>query len=398
MKIISTAQEIQEILIESIKKYNNVRFAVAWASANHDVFKTLMINKQKIVYSTVGLHFSQTHPSFIKEFINEVKFIKKEKGIFHPKVYLFFNDENNWQCLIGSTNFTKSALSENYEVMTLFSSHDGDLFASIKNILDIYSQEAEFFDEKNLQEYIEDWEKNNKIKVNNDDYKYTGKSKSILNLEWKEYYNKLQEDPYFKERLTLLEKANMYFKQNTFLKLNEEERKNIAGVNKKRDGIRDWRLFGRMPIPRFMGRLTDNDSELVYISGSLDKILQHGQIDKNSYDNFLYYFKTADKDFVDLDSNYKKDAWGYGVSPITRLLAMKRPDEFFCLTAANQNKLMESFKIKNEILKTKDYTRYWAEIIEPIRKSPWYNSQAPADKIELKAWKGRVAMMDAIFL
>ncbi len=42
-------------------------------------------------------------------------------GVFHPKLYLFENDPKEWECIIGSPNFTKSAFEDNSETAMLIS-------------------------------------------------------------------------------------------------------------------------------------------------------------------------------------------------------------------------------------------------------------------------------------
>lgn len=406
MKILSYAREIEENLCELINKFKNISMSVAWASASSKAYKVLIReeNKKKIQTSTVGLHFYQTHPDFIKAFLDDdkLKFYKKSDGVFHPKIYLFWNDERDWVCFTGSANFTQSALTKNDEIVTIFDSNDGVNFKEIKAIMESYYKNAETFKQEDLQGYKNIWDIKNKQKRNLDDFEPNILPKplyksSILSLSWDEYYSLLKKDQYFQDRLNLLAKANEYFSKNTFSEMSEEKRKSLSGANENRDGIKDWRLFGRMPIPRFIGRLATGDSELINISDSLDKIPNDEKITQKMYVDFLYYFKTSDQDFNDVDNKYKKAGWGYGVSPISRMLSMKRPNEFFCLTKANQTGLMKSFGIKTEILKEKSYERYWDEIIEPVRQSPWYNSEKPTDSTELQAWNGRVALMDALF-
>ncbi|MBW6488344.1 phospholipase D-like domain-containing protein [Sulfurimonas sp.] len=405
MQILSSAKEIARNICDCITKFENISMSVAWASASSEAFKLLIDNKKKIKFSTVGLHFYQTHPDFIKEFLDDerVRFYKQENGIFHPKIYLFWNDDNDWICLSGSANFTQSALSKNSEVMTMFNSKDGNNFTEIKNIIDNYYKKAEIFKKEDLQGYQNVWNQKNIQKQNLDDFSpnviQNPLYKSpILSLSWDEYYSLLLEKGnHLDERLRLLTKVREYFNQNSFEKMTEIQRKNIAGANKISDGIKDWRLFGRMPIPAFLGRLAPNDPQLQYISDSLKLMPLDGEVSFKNYNEFLYYFKMADKFFKDIDNKFEKAGWGYGVSPITRLLSMKRPDEFFCLTGANQPNLMKNFGIKRDIIKAKSYERYWDEIIEPVRQSPWYNSDKPTNKEELKAWNGRVALMDALF-
>lgn len=407
MQILSTANEIEKNICDFSNKYKNISMSVAWASASSEAFRVLIQdeNKKKIKFSTVGLHFYQTHPDFIKEFLDDekVRFYKQNEGVFHPKIYLFWNDENDWICLIGSANFTQSALTKNSEVMSMFDIHDKVEFQNIKNIIDRYYQEAEVFKNEDFKGYHNIWNQKSRQKQNLDDFNPKVIQKPlykspILSLSWDEYYSLLlKKGNHLDERLKLLAKSCEYFNQNTFENMTEEQRKNIAGANKKRDGIKDWKLFGTMPIPAFLGRLATNDSQLQYISDSLELVPLDGKVSLKNYNEFLHYFKAADKSFKDIDNKYKKAGWGYGVSPMTRLLAIKRPDEFFCLTGANQLSLMANFGIKKEIIKTKSYERYWNEIIEPVRQSPWYNSDKPTDAKKLQVYNGRVALMDALF-
>lgn len=406
MKILSNSLDIEKNICDCIEKYENISMSIAWASANSKAFKLLIKDKniKKIKFSTVGLHFYQTHPDFINKFLNDerVKFYKQNEGIFHPKIYLFWNDDKDWICLIGSANFTLSALTKNSEIMTMFTSTEGNNFRDIRNIICSYYKKAEVFKKEDFQGYQNVWNQKNKQKQNLDDFKSSVIQKplyksSILSLSWEEYYSLLLEKGnHLDDRLNLLVKAQEYFNQNTFENMTEEQRKNIAGANEKKDGINDWRLFGRMPIPRFIARLNSIDSQLKYISNSIDMIPSLGKITKKDYENFLYYFKASDNDFIDLDKVYKKAGWGYGISPISRILSIKRPDDFFCLTSANQPKLLKNFGINKQI-KTKDYERYWEEIIESVRESPWYNSDKPTNKKELLFWNTKVAMMDALF-
>ena len=85
---------------------------------------------------------------------------------------------------------------------------------------------------------------------------------------------------------------------------------------------------------------------------------------------------------------------GHGAAVASRLLAMRRPDQFVCLDSANRARLCGDFGITQNGM---DYARYWEEIIERIRDAPWWNAKRPADRIQAAVWDGRVAMLDTIF-
>ncbi len=374
MEILTDAHKIEEKLIECINKYENISMSVAWASSRSNAFKELVKNKNKIQTSTVGLHFYQTDPEFIEVFLNDRKlqFYKKNEGIFHPKIYLFWNNEIDWICLSGSANFTKSALSINDEIMILFNSNDNISFKDIKKIIDNYYNKSILMTKKMLENYIIE-SKNNK-KDSKDNFKI---NKLIKDMNWDEYYSLIKEKgKYLEDRIKLLEKANQYFKNNTFALMTELQRKNIAGVKLSGDGIKDWHLFGAM------NRTSLSKNEILI--DILEKIYLYFNNKEITRDIFIKFVK---------DINHK----GIGISSITRLLAIKYPDKFFCLTSNNELMLLEYFNIKNSIRneskKEKKYERYWDEIIEPISK---FNSNK-MNEHELKIWKTRAAMMDSLF-
>ncbi|WBA55416.1 hypothetical protein O7C57_11090 [Providencia sp. 21OH12SH02B-Prov] len=83
-----------------------------------------------------------------------------------------------------------------------------------------------------------------------------------------------------------------------------------------------------------------------------------------------------------------------GVGIATRLLSMKRLDQFICYNEQNKKGLAEEFCLSKRNL---NYEEYWDLIIERIMDTPWWNSEWPSSGIERSAWQGRVAMLDVLF-
>jgi len=81
---------------------------------------------------------------------------------------------------------------------------------------------------------------------------------------------------------------------------------------------------------------------------------------------------------------------GIGMAVATRLLCVKRPDQFLSSNGGSQKSIKEIFN--KDAKKVKDYL----EIIEIIRSSPWFASVEPEDARESKVWRARVALLDAI--
>ena len=107
-------------------------------------------------------------------------------------------------------------------------------------------------------------------------------------------------------------------------------------------------------------------------------ILLPGSIYKSDYINFIDLFRQAFPD------------GGSGVAIASRLLAMKRPDQFVCLDKRNRPKLCNELGIS----KTVSFESYWDDVIERIKDSVWWSSEIPSNKTEAKAWLGRAAMLE----
>ncbi len=147
MKLITSSAVLRKYLLHFLNKYSNVEFAVAWASANTDVFRRLVSSKTKIKRAIIGTHFYQTHPNVIDSFLDSkvAKFIRQPSGVFHPKVYLFSN-QNAWDALVGSANLTGGALGENAEVMLHISHKDPGstrLDADLRSTIADYWEQAD---------------------------------------------------------------------------------------------------------------------------------------------------------------------------------------------------------------------------------------------------------------
>jgi hypothetical protein len=115
----------------------------------------------------------------------------------------------------------------------------------------------------------------------------------------------------------------------------------------------------------------------------LDCIPFDGTVTRAQYESYIAEFIKAFPDGKD------------GVGTATRLLSMKRPDQFLCVDSANKKKLARDIGIK--YASQLNYERYWDEVIERIMDAPWWQSYPPKPETELRAWTGRAAMLDAIF-
>src|SRR5271156_1589581 len=152
MRILTSAPKIARCFEQLLRRHTKFSMAVAWASVNFPAYDLLLDHKTKVSRAIVGLHFCQTHPDFIKEFLNDtrVRYIKKPNGVFHPKVYLFETGKKSWACLIGSGNFTQGGFLANDEAIILIESTDnpdGSVRDRLLRAIRGYWRKAEPFDQ-----------------------------------------------------------------------------------------------------------------------------------------------------------------------------------------------------------------------------------------------------------
>lgn len=389
MEIISDGIVFNNNIQRLIKKYKNISFGVAWASANTDAFFLLIQNTSKIRNGTIGTHFYQTDPDVLDYFINSkiVKFIIKPEGIYHPKVYLFWDDDQNWEAIIGSANFTEAAMTKNEELNVLIGQEDGNYLSNLKKIIKSYFDQASHITEQEAISYRNIWNIKKKQLdrlVGNYGSKRTKKNaitSTVMSMDWSTFFKKITNNKTqgLESRIELLESFQEEFsKVKNFKDMNEQTRRAIAGI--KSVAFPNWAHFGSMVGAGVYSNAIINNS--IAISDALNEIPLTGLVTRDNYSAYVERYKTA-------FSNGR-----YGIATATRLLAMKRPDQFICVDNANLTMLAKDIGfIKHKL----DYERYWDEIIERIMDTPWWIASPPLNKKERQVWKVRVALLDVIF-
>ena len=410
MKLISESKELLSLFQKNLKWCENLYFATAWASPVKGVFEKLLEDRKKIKLGVVGIHFYQTHPDFIKEFIGDknVKFIMQTSGTFHPKIYLFQREEK-WRLIIGSANFTNAAFSENSEIcvqMTNDDDKDGLTSYNTLNILLSYKKQAESFDRKKYEIYKETWLRQQKrIRKLSSEYgqKKGSSAKNaplptfLYDLSWNDFYSAVvnedrKEKGRFEKRVNLLKKVQKIFREKTngrfkrFSDYTPDERKLIAGLDVKMKGdngkFLEWGLFGSMRGARDFKRYIGKECE--GISNALECIPREGTVEYRHYDKYVR----------EITKHY-----GISLGTASRLLAMKRPDTFVCVDNENSEGLSNFLSIPNIMHQKKEiiFDVYWDEVICRIKDFIWWNEEKPTDKTERFVWENRAAFFDSLF-
>ena len=396
MKFLSSPSEIEAVLAKQLSSCKSIRWAVAWASCNTKLFTKLVESKHKIDQLIVGIHFYQTDPDFIEEFLDHpnVKFVMNPNGVFHPKLYLFENEDNTWFCVTGSSNFTNGGLSTNSEVAVGFDSDGVDSktnYVAIDSRLNAYfdSDSARALTKNELSAYRAMWKRQQRrLESLSGTYTKSTKKKNpktspldvpLFVMDWPQYYEIAKDDKGVhttEGRLRVLETAHVFFSNNDrFSDMDDDARRGIAGIYETKEI--DWLWFGSMKGHGFFKQAINNN--VPQISVALDEIPLTGEVTEDHFDQYLIKIKIAFENV--------------GVGTATRLLAMKRPDYFVCLDSKNRDKLCEAFKIPKNV----GLDDYWALVVARLMDSNWWNASEPPDPHQRRIWRGRAAFLDVMF-
>jgi HKD family nuclease len=387
------------ILNRLINDHDEIQIAVAWGY-NGKLADRLMENTEKFRSVTFGLNGFATSPDLVERLIGTKNaFIAKaDKGIFHPKLYLF-RTGSEAEAIVGSANFTNGGLGLNHEAcLHIEGSVKNEIFDQIQSELSGYDSLKQRVTQVLAESYRRQFEVARKRRGQRDpilpDDKKSGKglTSSLARMSWDEFARTAKLDPHhhFKSRMKLLREIQRLFASaGRFSDLSVTECKGIAGTlgNTEKEaaglGDHDWGWFGSMGGNGDFARLIARQNR--QLGAALDCIPRKDPVTLEDFSEYCRRFRKA---FVDAKAHH------VGEYPTaTRLLAMKRPDTFVCANGKNKAHLAKALSFAPTMLKLENY---WDRVIIPIQSSPWYNAPRP-DGDDSELWDYRVAMLDAIY-
>ena len=371
-------------------KYMHIEIAVAWAGNPKDsmVAKILKKHEKKISKMVVGLHFYLTSPTFIKQYLgnDKVRFMLDDtSGIFHPKVYLFFNDSKDWTAIIGSSNFTYGGFAKNTEANVLIESKDSDktFFSKTDSFINEAWKKAKQMTTAELNEYekCHKYQKPNLKSLSKVRHVKSGFDTTEMDLmTWDSYVSKVQHTEGFEYRIALLDIAHDIFASyKSFDDIDSETKKCLAGFQTTMPGVPhdiDWKWFGSM---KGAGDYKHAINSSNIISKAIDRIPLTGEVTKQQFDAYCKAFS----------------GWDNPLACVSRLLCIKRPDYFICVDSKNKTNLCKAFGISKNSLTV---TTYWDKIVMRVRDASWFNDEGSSHSpMVRKIKKYQVAMLDALY-
>lgn len=396
MKMLVTPRSISDAMQYCMKSYHHYYWSVAWAGwdGKQCEFKELhmlSINPRRFTKIVIGTHFYQTHPEFIRRFRGHdgIRFCLINDELFHPKVYFFENGERDWACIVGSANFTVSALTRNVEACLYFTSDDpvdGDVRRDILSMINNAWKKASPGNEIDIAKYTKLWsrsrkavmgkstpKKRKKEKINGIKIDHEGAIGGLLKADWKQYSMAVTSTERYKDNcgnavLAALDELHVLWRKKEYALMNDEERKKLLGTS----GNYAW--LGDMKHARIFMR--DRAKTANKVSAAMAKIpLNHNMdVTRKHYDAFLRQWQKIPHAAI-------------GVA--TRLLAVRRPDVFCSVNRRCRDKLCGSLGIRSITLEN-----YWNDCIEVLRQSAWWNSPKPVHVRQKQLWDVRMALID----
>ena len=390
MKLITDQRVLSDTFASLCERYDHFKWAVAWAGKEErfNLASLLEKNIEKVDRLVVGLHFYQTDPGFISHYMwrPSVRFIKQTEGIFHSKVYFFFNSLDDWSAIVGSSNFTRAGFSSNSEANIYFDHADGKELSSQLNLyIESLWENASPFSDSELASYktLCDYQKSTmdslrkSITKNN---RMVIDSSVIDVMTWDSYVKTIFNNESLYARISLLDKAHELFrKYKRFNRIPYEYRACLAGIVQTMPGFDDavdWRLFGSM---RRATKYTNAIKDRTKLAEAIDIIPLYGEI---SEETFMQYYRVFKRSFKN------------PLASATRLLAIKRPDVFVCIDSKNKRGISEAFNIP---LSRLTFENYWECIVERIRDSVWYSEKTKGRANEKRIKKYQVALLDCFY-
>lgn len=391
MKFIEKDTELRSSFKSLITQYNRCCICVAWASQDSEVMELLDEYHSKVKKMIVGLDFCQTDYKFIVDHLSNSAiryFTDEHKGVFHPKMYLFYDDDKHWRAIVGSANLTYNGFSVNQEACMIVGDEDNGSKATFQAMLDFVNKLWERSSKLTAEDMANYKAKHHEqLKANksaNIGFKPWLLKKAIIdNMTWDEYISKLKnKHNEFSEsveiRLKLLKRSQSLFASvKQFNSLSDPDRACIAGFKRyfidNHDNI-DCFFFGYTTRVTYFTKSIKNRDKL---SKAIDVIPLEGEITSYMYEDYCSYFDGHNS-----------------IACPTRLLAIKRPDVFVSINNMNKKWLCNDFGISPYKLNLKNY---WDLIICRIQGSKWYNDHRKLEGEEKTIKKFQVAMLDSIY-
>lgn len=403
-------------LIDLMNSADTVHVVVAWATKN-TLFAALKraVTEQRVGHLVVGTSRYLTDPWALRQVWGEALVMPPDGDLFHPKLYVF-EHKKSVTVVIGSSNLTSNAFDDkahgNIELCAKITAGRDTKFAKqLMNWIQTQVQTAKQYaeDQRIDDDWLADYEhqyllnrprtqaltnpvprlrpKRGRSASTGTTPRRKRANQSLFDANWSDFVAWVDSEGVHSPdmRLDVLDCARRIFvDRGTLVRMDQVERQAIAGTlgsATEGPGALVWGYFGSLRFTIFQAMINDR-RRCRGISEALDIIPPIGPVNEEYYEAYRRKLETA----------FARQERRAGVPTMSRLLAMKRPDQFICVNRANSVELCEDLGVRPSTLSPENY---WRRIIEPLRTCSWYISPKPTTVRERRIWMGRMALLDA---
>lgn len=121
---------------------------------------------------------------------------------------------------------------------------------------------------------------------------------------------------------------------------------------------------------------------------ALAHIPLEGEVTHKQYQAFVDHYSSLFTAFTEKKATGEKAP----LAAATRLLAMRRPDQFVALTNAKIDVICQGLSIPK--FNNFSFDGYWNELVTTMRACAWWRKMQPEDEAEQKIWRNRAILMD----
>jgi len=394
VKVLCASAEFAKEFERCCRDYKSLHLAVAWCGDPNQTLPYKHLNDFKgEIIAIVGRSFNHTHPDAIQWLLKKasaMRVFRREKGLFHPKLYLFM-DGDRYALFAGSSNLTYGGFYENYEANVLI---EGDLSGDAEDVRELQEvfekwRSPEFSFTPN-QRWLSRYRKDHKR--DRDAQRKAGVSSEaseeesfgpnwLAKADWQTYYQQVVEGMKRSRRDIggfhhVLDAAGQYlclpWTTSYFADL---EKRRIIG------GVKPYGALGHVFASGGFGHLVkQRKRSWAALVSAVNQIAKLTPPIKWSE------LELRLRRLVRLGNTMK--VWG-------RVLALIRPD-LYCSVSSTSLRRQLAKTLKVSMARFEEVEGYIA-LIKLLHSSPWFNSPKPIDKAEAAVWERRVAFMDGIF-
>lgn len=396
-KLLVSREEYTECFAKCCNQFSNLDMAVAWCGNPALTLPHRHIEKIKgNLRATIGYHFNQTHPDSIeilKKRKAKVKLFDQTNGLFHPKIYLFYN-EKKYVVFIGSSNFTYSGFYGNVESNVMISGNyigeSGEQYKKLKDELDVWHSSKYSF--VPTDDWVENYRKDYKKSL---DKRLKAGLKGLVDVDQEitkaSWINKADWDTYFEKVTRAIDRrpeseAGYRFVLESAIKQLPNPW-NIGYL----DNMESRKLIGGRGGYGWFGNTVASGKYAHLLKGGEAK---HRQLIVKVVNQISVM--TQPLDYGKLRECLEKlVGLGFTMKVWGRVLMLARPD-LFCTVCSDslRKNLSKSLAIPQKQFETAEG---YLSLIKYLHASPWFRANRPRKKLERYIWDNRMALVDPIF-